>query len=158
MTAKTALGNAGFYLLGFFLPSTLLSSQLITSHVTSGTQMGHRQQKGQELLQASDDLIKARWDTCSRQKQAILCGCKCYQAGRLRHLLLGKAACSGERFVPRAGTPVDHLCHLGYSTESLCSSVGGTGATHRTDRFMLVKQLANVLGTLGGMKYRNTFE
>lgn len=36
MTAKTALGNAGFYLLGFFLPSTLLSSQLITSHVTSG--------------------------------------------------------------------------------------------------------------------------
>lgn len=69
MTAKTALGNAGFYLLGFFLPSTLLSSQLITSHVTSGAQMRHRQQKGQELLQASDDLIKARWDTCSRQKQ-----------------------------------------------------------------------------------------
>ena len=54
-----------FIYLAFPLPSTLLSSQLIMSHVTSGTQMEHRQQKCQEPLQASDDLIKAQWDTQS---------------------------------------------------------------------------------------------
>lgn len=48
-----------FIYLAFFLLWTLLASQLIMSHVTDGTCMGHRPQKCQEFLQTSANLKKA---------------------------------------------------------------------------------------------------
>lgn len=69
-----------FIYLAFFLPCTLLSSQLIMSQVTKGTYMEHRQQKCQEFLPASDDVVKARWGAYIHREHTVPLGGKRHRA------------------------------------------------------------------------------
>ena len=151
MTAKTALGNAGLHLLGFFpsLDPSLLTADNVTCHqwdidgaqttkmprAPPGFRWSHKGMMGRTVIRGKPLSVAVKaiklvaWDTYSDQKLHAVKRDICQPLVQLQATLVTLGTAQNPH-------------------------PAGEAATHRTDP---LRKLAHVWGTLARMKYRKMF-